>query len=76
MSNPKPVNALKDPEHRKDVMVAVTAIVLMLFSFTACNYIMSHHYDTRFQIAFLIAGLCYMMTAIGMATDKGIVAHH
>jgi hypothetical protein len=70
MNDQRP-NALKDPEHRKNVAIAILSIVLMVFCFTMCNFIMDQHWETRYQIGFLVAGVCYLTTPLCMATDKG-----
>lgn len=71
----KQVNALKDPEHRKNVAIALLSVFLMVVCFAACNYIMDHHFETRYQIAFMVAGVCYLLTPLAMATDKGFSSH-
>jgi len=48
--------------------LGVVCVILCVASWTWCNYTT----DTQWQFFSLLTGLCYFLTAIGLATDNGV----
>jgi hypothetical protein len=66
------MQAFKDPVHRAKVYKLLVCLVLMFVCFRYTIKAMDLHWQIRYQIGFLVPGICYLLTALGIATNDGI----
>jgi cytochrome bd-type quinol oxidase subunit 2 len=63
---------IKDPLHRGKVIKMLVSLILMGVCFRYCMKSMDLHWEIRYQFGFLVSGVLYMLTALGIATNDGI----
>ena len=63
---------VKPSTHKADVIKTLISVFLMFVCFGTVMYGQNHHWETRQCLAFMIPGICYLLTVLGFTFQNGV----